>query len=88
MKSLLSKAKHIPVDIEEERMLLSVVEDGAARYKEKRREERGTTRGVQCTVCGVRCTVCGVRCTVCGVRYGTACANTGVTLLLPLLRLH
>ena len=81
MKSLLSKAKHIPVDIEEERMLLSVVEDGAARYKEKRREERGTTRGVQCTVCGVRCTVCGVR-------YGTACANTGVTLLLPLLRLH
>ena len=50
-------------------------EDGAARYEEKRREER---REEQHVVCGMRY--------VRYVRCGTACANTGVALLLPLLR--
>jgi hypothetical protein len=61
-----------------------------AYVEEKREEERNNTRcvcgarGVRYAMCDVQCAVCGVRCAVCGMRCGTACANTGVTLLLYL----
>ena len=72
------------------------VEDGAARYEEKRREERGTTRGVRCAVCGM-CGMCGVVLRVLiqvllsfflfsVTPLGTACAagtTTNIGLYLP-----